>query len=186
MLHLCSMPVDVLLISLWVILVLNWLVWFWNFVGALQTKCLLMYSLRSFLQDSIIHSSKLAWFWKAVFKLANINDLQPQYVVEITSNMIRVLMGLTIIFFLSGFVSRTFTIHGTAEEGKANTLTPLYYFRPLGRQLNIRQAPCSPLHIPSSWTWTGKLWFPSTNRWPLRYAPLWHLVTPCNNLRHLE
>ena len=57
----------------------------------------------------------------------------------------------------------------TRQQGKveAISLTPLYYFHPLHRHLDISRviaAESSPLHIASSWTRTGNLWFPSTSR----------------------
>ena len=48
-----------------------------------------------------------------------------------------VLSGVLCIFFLSGFFSQVFTIHGTTEEGEAISLTPLYHFHPLHRQLTL-------------------------------------------------
>ena len=92
----------------------------------------------------------------------------------------------TILFiFYLGFLSRTFTIHRTAGEGGGylfNSLTPLYHFHPLHRHLDISWAitagsstlriASSPLHIDSSWTWTGNLWFPRAGPWQLSYALL--------------
>ena len=51
--------------------------------------------------------------------------------------------------------------------GGGINLTPLYHFQPLHRHLDIRRAmtaESSPLHIASSQTRTGNLWFPSTSR----------------------
>ena len=74
-------------------------------------------------------------------------------------------------FFLSGF---SFThIHNSQDSsevcvwGGGINLTPLYHFQPLHRHLDIRRAmtaESSPLHIASSQTRTGNLWFPSTSR----------------------
>ena len=78
-------------------------------------------------------------------------------------------------FFLSGF---SFThIHNSQDSsevcvwggggGGGYNLTPLYHFQPLHRHLDIRRAmtaESSPLHIASSQTRTGNLWFPSTSR----------------------
>ena len=71
-------------------------------------------------------------------------------------------------FFLSVF---PFNEHqrfiGHQEKGKATSLTPLYLFHQLHRHLDISQtitAESSSLHIFSSRTQTGNLWFPSANR----------------------
>ena len=53
-------------------------------------------------------------------------------------------------FFYLGFLSRTFTIHRTAGEGEAISLSPLYHFHLLHRHLDISRAitaESSPLHI---------------------------------------
>ena len=50
------------------------------------------------------------------------------------------------------------------RQGKGETF---YHFYPLHRHLDISQAinaVSSPLHIASSWTRTGNLWFPSASR----------------------
>ena len=69
-----------------------------------------------------------------------------------------------VFFFNLGFLSRTFKIHRAAGEGEAISLSPLYHFHPLHRHFNISRAiiaESSPLHIATSWTGTGNLWFPS-------------------------
>ena len=74
---------------------------------------------------------------------------------------------INVFFFYLGFLSRTFTIHGTAGEGEGIYLTPLYHFHPLHRHLDISRtitAESSPLHIASSRTRAGNLWFPSASR----------------------
>ena len=70
-------------------------------------------------------------------------------------------------FFYLGFVSRTFTDHRTAREVGGHPLTPQYHFDPLYRHLGISReitAESSPLHIASSRTRTGNLWFLSASR----------------------
>ena len=69
-------------------------------------------------------------------------------------------------FFYDGFLSRTFTIHRTAGKGQGISLTPLYRYHPLHRQLDVSRAITtdSPLHIASNLTRTGNLWFPSVCR----------------------
>ena len=57
----------------------------------------------------------------------------------------------------------------TELQGKGGgiSLTPHYHFHPLHRHLDISwaiTAESSPLHIVSSRTRTGNLWFPSTSR----------------------
>ena len=59
-------------------------------------------------------------------------------------------------------------ITGLQEKGEGITLTPHYHFHPLHRHLDISRAittESSPsLHIDSSRTRTGNLWFPSASR----------------------
>ena len=58
-------------------------------------------------------------------------------------------------------------ITGLQGKGEGIPLTPQYHFHPLYRHLYISQAitaESSPLHIPSSRTRTGNLWFPSASR----------------------
>ena len=57
----------------------------------------------------------------------------------------------------------------TGQQGKGEgiNLTPLYHFHPLDRHLNISQAiatKSSPMHIASSRTRTGNVWFLSASR----------------------
>ena len=72
--------------------------------------------------------------------------------------------------FYVGFLSRTFKNHRTAEEGRGyfiNSSLPLPYFHQLHRHLDNSRAitaESSPLHVASSWTRTGNLWFPSASR----------------------
>ena len=67
-----------------------------------------------------------------------------------------------VVFDLS-FLSWIFTIHKTeGGEGKAISLTPLYHFYPLHRDLDISPvitAESSPLRIVSFWSRTGNLGF---------------------------
>ena len=61
------------------------------------------------------------------------------------------------------------------EEGISLTLH--YHFHPLHRYLHISRAitaESSPLHIGSSQTQTGNLWFPSASRSPLNYSPFFY------------
>ena len=64
-------------------------------------------------------------------------------------------------------------ITGLQGNGEGISLTPHYHFHPFYRHLGIIRAIAaggSPLHIASSRTRTGSLWFPSASRQPLRYA----------------
>ena len=77
-----------------------------------------------------------------------------------------VLRGPEDLFFYVGFLSQTFTIHRTAGEA-AGYLFNFYHFYPLHRHLDISRAitaESSPLHIASSGTRNGNLWFPSASR----------------------
>ena len=58
-------------------------------------------------------------------------------------------------------------ITGLQGKGEGISLTPHYHFHPLNRYLDISRAitaESSPLHIASSQTRTGNLWFPSASR----------------------
>ena len=70
-------------------------------------------------------------------------------------------------FFYLGFLSRTFMIHGTAGEGGGYLFNSSLPLPSLHRHLDISwaiTAESSPLHIVSSRTRTGNLWFPSARR----------------------
>ena len=65
-------------------------------------------------------------------------------------------------------------ITGLQGKGEGISLTPHYHFHLLHRHLDISRAitaESSPLHIASSRTRTGNLWFPSASREQLSYAP---------------
>ena len=67
--------------------------------------------------------------------------------------------------------SRTTGLQG---KGEGISVTPHYHFYPLHRHLDISRATTAeslPLHIASSQTLTGNLWFPSASRQPPSYAP---------------
>ena len=58
-------------------------------------------------------------------------------------------------------------ITGLQGKGEGISLTPHYHLHPLHRNLDICRAinaDSSPLHIGSSWTRSGNLWFPSAIR----------------------
>ena len=58
-------------------------------------------------------------------------------------------------------------ITGLQGKGEGISLTPHYHFHPLHRRLHISRAviaESSPLHIASSRTRTGNLWFPRASR----------------------
>ena len=71
-------------------------------------------------------------------------------------------------FFRSGFLFTTIRESQDCRgRGRAFLLTPHYHFYRLHRHLYISRAitaESSPLHIGSSRTQTGKLWFPSASR----------------------
>ena len=69
--------------------------------------------------------------------------------------------------FYFGFLSRTLTNHRTVGEGEGISLSPRYHFHSLHRHLGISKkisAESPPLHISSSQTRTGNLWFPRSSR----------------------
>ena len=71
-------------------------------------------------------------------------------------------------FFLSGFFFNEHSrITGLQGKGEDISLTPHYHFHLLHRHLDISRAitaKSSTLHIASSWTRTGNIWFPSASR----------------------
>ena len=71
----------------------------------------------------------------------------------------------TTIFFIGVFFHYHSRITGLQEKGEGIYLTPHYHFHLLHRHFDISwtiTAESSPLHIGSSQTRTGNLWFPST------------------------
>ena len=76
---------------------------------------------------------------------------------------------LTVTFFFSMWVffHKHSRITGLQGKGEGVSLTPHYHFHPLHTHLDISReitAESSPLHIASSRTRTGNLWFPSASR----------------------
>ena len=77
------------------------------------------------------------------------------------------------IFFLWVFFRDHSRITGLQGKVEGISLTPHYHFHSLHRHLDISPAitaESSPVHIVSSRTRNGMLWFPSTSRQPLSYA----------------
>ena len=76
----------------------------------------------------------------------------------------------TILFYffsISVFYHDHSRITGLQGKGEGISLTPRYHFHPFHRHLDISQvitAESSPLHIASSRTRTGNLWFPGASR----------------------
>ena len=69
-------------------------------------------------------------------------------------------------FFYLGFLLQPFTNHRTAGEGGGHFLNSSLRLHLLHRHLDISwviTAESSPLHIGSSWTRIGNLWFPSAS-----------------------
>ena len=65
---------------------------------------------------------------------------------------------------------------GQQGKGEPISLSPLYHFHPLHRHLDISRgitAETSPLHIASSCTGIGNLWFPTASCSSLSYALSW-------------
>ena len=79
-------------------------------------------------------------------------------------------------FFLSGvFLHEQSRVSGKQRKEEAISLTPLYHFHPLLRHLGISRvtaAEGSPLHMTSSRTRAGNLWFPSASHESLSYVLL--------------
>ena len=93
---------------------------------------------------------------------------------KLTNSSRLLLQGIRIFFFsIWVFFHEHSQITGLHGKGEGIPLTPYYHFHPLHRHLDISRAitaQSSPLHIASSRTRTGNLWFPITSRWPLSYA----------------
>ena len=73
------------------------------------------------------------------------------------------------------FLSRTFTINRTAAEVGGYSFKPSVPLPPTLQTLSSSPAitaESSYLHIARSWAPNGNLWFSSTSRQPLSYAPL--------------
>ena len=89
---------------------------------------------------------------------------QPLFVVPISFFNVFFLF----FFFYQGFLSQSFTNYrASGEGGKGISLTSHCYFHPLHRHFNISRtitADSSLLHIGSSQTRSGNLWFPSSSR----------------------
>ena len=88
-----------------------------------------------------------------------------------TSTKVGPILGKSTTFFFFFFISVFFHNHSRITElqgkGEGISLTPLYRFHVLHRHLDISWAitvGSSPLHIGSSWTRIGNLWFPGASR----------------------
>ena len=71
--------------------------------------------------------------------------------------------SLSLFFSIWVFFHKHSRMTGLQGKEEGISLTPHYHFHPLHRHLDISQAiavESSPLHIGSSQTQTGKLWFP--------------------------
>ena len=81
------------------------------------------------------------------------------------------------VFFCLGFLSRPFTNYRTTGEGGGHFINSSLPLPPASQVLHISRAitaESSPLHIGSSQTQTGNLWFPSASRSPLNYSPFFY------------
>ena len=77
------------------------------------------------------------------------------------------LIHVVVFFFYLGFLLRTFTNHRTAGEGGGHFFNSSLPLPSASQTLSISRAitaESSPLHIASSRTQTGNLWFPSASR----------------------
>ena len=89
--------------------------------------------------------------------------------IGITAETAQVQKTVLLFFFFSIWVFFHEHSRFTGQQGKGEGiyLTPLYHFHPLHRHLDISRAitaESSPLHIASSRTRNGNLWFPSASR----------------------
>ena len=71
---------------------------------------------------------------------------------------------VNVFFFYLGFLSRTFSNHRTAGEGGGHFFNSSLPLSPASLSSWVITAESSPLHIASSRTRTGNLWFPSASR----------------------
>ena len=95
------------------------------------------------------------------FVLIFILDIRIEELLQIKLKHVQI--KVSIFFFYVDFLSGTFTNHRTAGKGEGYFIN----FHPLHRHLDIGRAitaESSPLHIASSRTRTGNLWFPSASR----------------------
>ena len=102
-------------------------------------------------------------------KTGTFGNITTKVLKDSSENWIYEILGKQYFFFFSYlvFLSRTFMIHRTAGKGEAISLSPLYHFHQPHRHLDISRAitaGSSYLHIASSRTRTGYLWFPSASR----------------------
>ena len=104
--------------------------------------------------------------YKSISILSNISKVYRRRMEE---QMNDYFVNLFFLFYLAFILSQSFTNQRTAGEGWGHflNLTLHYHFHALHRHLDISQAitaESSPLHIGSSRTRTGNLWFPSASR----------------------
>ena len=97
------------------------------------------------------------------------HSLPPSVECQPSANQpnIQRICNIFFFFFYLGFLSRTFTIHGTAGEGGGYLFNSSLPLPPLHRHSDISRAitaESSPLRIADSRTRTGNLWFPSASR----------------------
>ena len=107
-------------------------------------------------------------FFREAYIMIELNWIELNFVRNLIKEWLALLFADLINFFIYlGFLSLPFSNHRTEREGGGHSLTRHYHFRPLHRLLDISQAitaESSPLHIDSSWTRTGNLWFPSLSK----------------------
>ena len=115
-------------------------------------------------------------FLNSYFK--NLGTNCSTHIVVCIRNVWIIFAGIKVlIFFFSIWVFFQERSQFTEQQGKEEA--PVYRLHPLHRHLDISWAITvenSPLHIASSRTLTGNLWFPSASRWPLSYVSFWGSV----------
>ena len=88
------------------------------------------------------------------------------YMINFSVVVMQLIYNIYIYFSIWVFYHDHSQITGLQGKGEGISLTPHYHFHPLHRYLDISRAitaESSPLHIASSRTRTGNLWFPSAS-----------------------
>ena len=125
--------------------------------------------LELFMACSIIFKLAKACYW--LFHFLKATKSQNVLTYKFTINQVLLLATYSFIqpyfFAFWVFFHEHSRITGLQRKGEDISLTPHYHFHPLHTNLDISRvitAEGSPLHIASSRTRTGTLWFPSASR----------------------
>ena len=93
---------------------------------------------------------------------------------KVPRTQLALVLYLSFYFSIWAFFHENSRFTGQQRKWETISLANLYHFHPLQGHFDISRvitADSLPLHISSSWTPTGKLWFLSACFQPLSYAP---------------